>query len=71
GYSLPWFTVDGGGGTSSGSNYEISGSVGQPDAGEASGGSYVLEGGFWAAVSPPTEPPPVTDHYLYLPLVLK
>jgi hypothetical protein len=48
-----WFTVDGGGGITSGTdtvndvNYRLSGTVGQPDAGGISGGPYMLVGGFW------------------------
>jgi CSLREA domain-containing protein len=44
---IPWWTVDGGGGTSSGGDYAVSGTIGQPDAGEMSGGDYTLSGGFW------------------------
>jgi hypothetical protein len=40
GFDLTWSTVDGGGFTfSSGSGYELGGTIGQPDAGEASGGA--------------------------------
>jgi hypothetical protein len=46
-YSISWYTIDGGGGTSSGGTYEISGTIGQPDAGYQDGGSYELLGGFW------------------------
>ena len=46
-YRIDWFTIDGGGGTSSGGQYTLSGTIGQPDAGELAGGNYVLEGGFW------------------------
>ena len=46
-YRIDWFTIDGGGGTSSGGQYTLSGTIGQPDAGELKGGAYVLEGGFW------------------------
>jgi hypothetical protein len=46
-YSIDWFTIDGGGGTSTGGVYSVSGTVGQPDAGTMSGGSYSLAGGFW------------------------
>lgn len=46
-YSIDWFTIDGGGGTSSGGPYTLSGTIGQPDAGRLSGGTYTLEGGFW------------------------
>jgi len=46
-YHIDWFTIDGGGGTSSGGQYTLSGTIGQPDAGELTAGNYVLEGGFW------------------------
>ena len=32
-YSIDWFTIDGGGGTSTGGVYSLSGTIGQPDAG--------------------------------------
>jgi hypothetical protein len=51
-YSIDWFKVAGGGGTSTGSVYSISGTIGQPDAGgPMTGGSYSLTGGFWALIS--------------------
>lgn len=50
-YSIDWFTLDGGGGTSTGGVYSVSGTIGQPDAGALSGGSYTLAGGFWGIVS--------------------
>ena len=47
-FDLSWWTVDGGGGTSSGNGYTLNGSLGQPDAGTiANGGGYTLAGGFW------------------------
>jgi hypothetical protein len=51
-YSIDWFTIDGGGGTSTGGVYSLSGTIGQPDAGTLSGGNYSLIGGFWGAVIP-------------------
>ena len=42
------FTVDGGGGRLAGAVYELSGTIGQPDAGVLEGASYELVGGFWA-----------------------
>ncbi len=45
-FNLSWFTVDGGGGTSSGGDFVLRGTIGQPDAGEMSGGDFVLRGGF-------------------------
>jgi hypothetical protein len=46
-YTLDWYTVDGGGGTSSSASFGLSGTIGQPDASVSSGGSYTLAGGFW------------------------
>src|ERR1035437_4557090 len=47
-YSIDWYTMDGGGGTSTGGNYSVSGTIGHPDAGTMSRGGYSLTGGFWA-----------------------
>ena len=48
GYTLDWWTVDGGGAASSaGGSYRLGGTIGQPDAGASSGGPYALSGGFW------------------------
>jgi hypothetical protein len=47
-YAIDWFTIDGGGGTSTGSVYSVSGSIGQPDAGgPMTNGQYSVTGGFW------------------------
>ena len=47
-YSIPWFTIDGGGGTSTGGVYAVSGTIGQPDAGgPMTNGQYSVTGGFW------------------------
>ena len=59
-YSIDWFTIDGGGGTSTGGVYSVTGTIGQPDAGVAMiGGNYSLTGGFWSlyAVQTPGAPP--------------
>jgi hypothetical protein len=50
-YSLNWSTVDGGGGTSTGGVYTVSGTIGQPDTGAMSGGNYSVQGGFWGLIS--------------------
>lgn len=48
-YSINWFTIDGGGGTSTGGVYSVSGTIGQPDAGgPMTNGQYSVTGGFWA-----------------------
>ncbi|MCA9926985.1 MAG: hypothetical protein KC419_00855 [Anaerolineales bacterium] len=49
GYDLTWHTLDSGGGLSSGGDYSINSTIGQPDAGTLSGGEYSLQGGFWHA----------------------
>jgi hypothetical protein len=45
-YELSWYTIDGGGGRSSGGPYTLMGTIGQPDAAAVSGGDYELLGGF-------------------------
>lgn len=53
-FTITWYTIDGGGGTSSGGSFTLSGTIGQPDAGAAmTGGSFSLTGGFWAGISAP------------------
>jgi hypothetical protein len=48
-YAVDWFTIDGGGGTSTGGVFAVSGTIGQPDAsGPMTGGNFSLTGGFWA-----------------------
>jgi len=48
-YSIDWFKIAGGGGTSTNGQYLLSGTIGQPDAGGAmTGGNYSLTGGFWS-----------------------
>ena len=58
-FSINWSTLDGGGGTSTGGVYTVSGTIGQPDAGKMSGGNFTVDGGFWgliAAVQTPGAP---------------
>jgi len=58
-YSIDWSTIDGGGGTSTGGVYSVTGTIGQSDASAMSGGNFTLEGGFWgiiAAVQTPGAP---------------
>jgi len=51
-YSIDWYKIAGGGGTSTGATYQVSGTIGQPDAGGAmTGGNYSLSGGFWSLIS--------------------
>ena len=46
-YQIVWSTIDGGGGTSSGGQYKLTGTIGQPDASFSAAGNYELLGGFW------------------------
>ena len=48
-YSIDWYKVSGGGGTSTNGQFSVSGTIGQPDAsGAMTGGNYSLTGGFWS-----------------------
>jgi hypothetical protein len=51
-YSINWYKIAGGGGTSTGATFQVSGIIGQHDAsGPMTGGNYSLAGGFWALIS--------------------
>jgi hypothetical protein len=52
-YTIDWYTTDGGGVMlATGSDYKLSGTIGQPDAGEIMfGGNFDLAGGFWAGTA--------------------
>jgi hypothetical protein len=51
-YTIDWYKVAGGGGTSTNGQYSVSGTIGQQDAGgPMTGGNYSLTGGFWALIS--------------------
>jgi hypothetical protein len=53
-YSIDWFSVAGGGGTSTGGAFSINGTVGQAGAGATmSGGPYTVDGGFWSPLTGP------------------
>ena len=63
GYDLSWWTVDGGGYTfSTGGDYSLGGTIGQPDAGLLAGPGYLLSGGFWSGGG---------RYRVYLPVVLR
>ena len=63
GNDLSWWTVDGGGTTSTGANYVLTGTIGQADAGVVTGGTYSLMGGFWGGQAQQVS--------VYLPTVLR
>ena len=59
-YSVDWYKISGGGGTSTGSTYFVTGTIGQHDAsGAMSGGQYSVTGGFWALFAVQTPGAPV------------
>ena len=61
-FSIPWWTVDGGGGMSSSGRYTLHAAIGQPDAGTMSGSHFTLLTGYWDGL----------DRYaVSLPLVLR
>jgi hypothetical protein len=51
-YTVDWHKVAGGGGASTNAAWQISGTIGQPDAsGPLAGGNYSITGGFWSLVT--------------------
>ena len=66
-YSIDWYKIAGGGGTSTGATFSVSGTIGQHDAsGAMSGGNYSVTGGFWSLISVVQTPgaPTLTITYL-------
>ena len=57
--------ADIGGGASIGGGYTLTGTIGQPEAGELSGRSYTLSGGFWGGAVLPLR------QKLFLPLIVR
>ena len=50
-YAVDWYKISGGGGVSTGGTYQVTGTIGQPDAsGAMSGGNYSVTGGFWSLI---------------------
>ena len=50
-YSITWYTIDAGGGTSAGGTYTLSGTIGQPDAhAPRTSQSFTESGGFWTGI---------------------
>ena len=47
-YSIIWSTIAGGGDTSTGGAYSLTGTIGQSDTGAMSGPNYAIAGGFWS-----------------------
>ena len=49
-HSIDWHTMDGGGGSSTGGVYSVSGTIGLADSGKMTGGSYTIDPGFWGII---------------------
>jgi hypothetical protein len=65
GYTLDWWTVDGGGQSGpAASGYTLEGTIGQPDAAMWSGGGYQLSGGFWGGGA-------AMEYIVYLPVTMR
>ena len=68
-YTIPWYTIDSGGGAISqgtsagGDSYTLSGAIGQPDAQATpmAGGVYAVTGGYWQKN--------MSDWRVYVPLI--
>jgi hypothetical protein len=54
-FDVDWYTIDGGGESwTTGGDFALAGTVGQPDAGAVmQGGPFALTGGFWVAAGSP------------------
>ncbi len=51
-FSLNWFTTAGGGATfSTGGDFSLGATIGQPAADALAGGDFTLQGGFWAGAA--------------------
>lgn len=58
GFDMSWNTLDGGGVTfASGGDFDLGGTIGQPDTDYLSGGGFTLAGGFWGRVASPPDCP--------------
>jgi len=79
-YSIRWWVMGGGGGTSDSIRYHLSGTAGQGVAGASHSVRYHVNSGFWAgmgiATPEPTPtrtptPPPGLTPCLWLPVLMK
>jgi len=51
-YSINWYKIANGGGTSTNGSFSLSGTIGQKDAsGAMGGGNYSVTGGFWSLIN--------------------
>ena len=50
-FGIDWFATAGGGGDSSGGDFELTATIGQPDPGDLLGGDFAITGGFWSILT--------------------
>jgi hypothetical protein len=50
-YAIDWWSVAGGGSTSTGGVFTATGTIGQPTAASAVGGQFTVQAGFWGAIA--------------------
>ena len=50
-FGIDWFDLASGGGNSSGGDFELSATLGQPAAGDMAGVDFAISGGFWSIVA--------------------
>jgi hypothetical protein len=59
-YSIDWYKIAAGGGSSTNAQFTLSGTIGQAEAGgPLSGGAYAVSGGFWTVSTVPTTGAPL------------
>jgi hypothetical protein len=51
-YQIDWYVIGAGGGTSTSTNYQLTGTIGQPIVGTSSSTNYSIDAGFWVGVAP-------------------
>jgi hypothetical protein len=66
-YELARSTVSSGGAASTGGSYTLGGTAGQIDAGQLTGSTYTIGGGFWGGGALPTQ----SEHKRHLPLMVR
>jgi hypothetical protein len=66
-YDLSWWSIDSGGGQTSGGVYNLQGVAGQPDAGILLGGNFSLSSGYLSGTANLFP----TQQNLFLPLVFR
>lgn len=51
GYSVDWYTIDGGSGSGEGGRYSLNYTIGQVDAGWSGGSGFSVYAGFWGGIT--------------------